>query len=199
MRQDIRDLRKSVDIVIVVLHKGMLRIPAKIAEYERIVSRAAIDEGADAIVGHHAHILRGIEFYKGKPIYHGINHFVIVYADPNNATIAQGTGINMHDRHSFRKAWREPPPNDRDPHSNFRYSADARNTMIVSLDVTKQGITSAGFIPCWINTEEQPEVVEQGTPRGEEVIDYIRSISEAMGSNVKFAWSGKKVIISGGD
>jgi poly-gamma-glutamate synthesis protein (capsule biosynthesis protein) len=29
--------------------------------YERQVAKAAIDAGADIVVGHHAHILRGIE------------------------------------------------------------------------------------------------------------------------------------------
>ena len=30
------------------------------------------------VISHHAHIPRGIEIYKGKPIYHGLGNFVTV-------------------------------------------------------------------------------------------------------------------------
>jgi poly-gamma-glutamate capsule biosynthesis protein CapA/YwtB (metallophosphatase superfamily) len=46
--------------------------PAALAMYERPPAKAGIDAGADIVVGHHAHILRGIEVYKDRPIYHGL-------------------------------------------------------------------------------------------------------------------------------
>lgn len=36
-----------------------------------------IDAGADIILGHGSHILRGIEIYKGKPIFYGLGDFVL--------------------------------------------------------------------------------------------------------------------------
>ena len=62
---------------------------------------------------------------------------------PKRATIAPG-GINMHDRHAFRKAFREPAPNDRDPNSNFRFAPEARNTMIATMTLTKGGVHYGG-------------------------------------------------------
>ena len=35
----------------------------------------AIDHGADVALGHHQHILKGVDFYKGKPILHGLGNF----------------------------------------------------------------------------------------------------------------------------
>src|SRR5260221_3000759 len=35
----------------------------------------AIDNGADAFVGHGPHIIRGIEIYKGKPIFYDLGEF----------------------------------------------------------------------------------------------------------------------------
>ena len=35
----------------------------------------AIDNGADAFVGHGPHVLRGVEIYKGKPIFYGLGEF----------------------------------------------------------------------------------------------------------------------------
>ena len=34
-----------------------------------------IDNGADAFVGHGVHTLRGMEIYKGKPIFYGVSNF----------------------------------------------------------------------------------------------------------------------------
>ena len=34
--------------------------------------------GADAVIGHHAHITRGIEFHHGKPIFHGLGNGCVV-------------------------------------------------------------------------------------------------------------------------
>ena len=39
------------------------------------LSHKAIDNGADAWVGHGMHVLRGIEIYKGKPIFYGLGEF----------------------------------------------------------------------------------------------------------------------------
>lgn len=40
------------------------------------LAHAAIDNGADAFVGHGPHILRGIEIYDGKPIFYDLGEFV---------------------------------------------------------------------------------------------------------------------------
>lgn len=194
MEEDIQELRKQADVVVVVFHKGMVRIPVKIAHYERTICRAAIDAGADAVLGHHAHVLRGVEVYKGRPIYHGINHFIVSYADPSRARVT-ASGVNMHDRHAFRKAFRAPAPNDRDPNSNFRFASEARNTMIATLKLSKQGVLKAGFIPCWINQEEQPQPFGKDDARGQEVMSYVTEITRAIGSDATLAWEGDFCVV----
>ncbi len=39
-------------------------------------SRAAIDAGADVVVGHGPHVLRAVECYQGRPIFHSLGNFV---------------------------------------------------------------------------------------------------------------------------
>jgi hypothetical protein len=39
-------------------------------------ARAALDAGADAVVGHGPHVLRGIEFHDGKPIFYSLGNFL---------------------------------------------------------------------------------------------------------------------------
>jgi hypothetical protein len=39
-------------------------------------ARAMLDAGADAVVGHGPHVLRGVEFYNGKPIFYSLGNFL---------------------------------------------------------------------------------------------------------------------------
>lgn len=63
--------------VLVSIHghqrKGDLTVPA---DFLVTFSRAMIDAGADVVVGHGPHVLRGIEIYRGRPIFHGLGNFI---------------------------------------------------------------------------------------------------------------------------
>ncbi|HTM06603.1 MAG TPA: CapA family protein [Patescibacteria group bacterium] len=76
---DIESLRLQVDILIVSLHWGpnMLEFPLQ----EHIAfAHALVDHGVDIIHGHSAHILQGIEFYRGKLILYDTGDLVDDYA-----------------------------------------------------------------------------------------------------------------------
>ena len=71
---DIKDLRKEVDKVIVIIHGGcehyQLPTPRMKREYHLIA-----DFGADLIVNHHQHCYSGYEIYNGAPIFYGLGNF----------------------------------------------------------------------------------------------------------------------------
>lgn len=48
----------------------------KPAEFLETFARRCIDEGAHSVIGHGPHILRGIEIYKGKPIFYSLGNFI---------------------------------------------------------------------------------------------------------------------------
>ena len=56
------------------------------AEFIGAFARAMIDAGADLVVGHGPHLLRGLELYKGKPIFYSLGNFIgqneLVAEDP---------------------------------------------------------------------------------------------------------------------
>ncbi len=60
------------------MHKGRVHTPAVLEPYERPVAQVAIERGADAVISHHAHIARGIEFHGGRPIFHGLGNGCVV-------------------------------------------------------------------------------------------------------------------------
>ncbi|WOF42272.1 CapA family protein [Sphingopyxis indica] len=78
LTQDIAALRKRADIVLVALHKGKVHTPVLIEPYERALADAAMAGGADAVLGHHSHIVRGISFAGDRPIFHGLGNGCVV-------------------------------------------------------------------------------------------------------------------------
>jgi poly-gamma-glutamate capsule biosynthesis protein CapA/YwtB (metallophosphatase superfamily) len=74
IRADIAALHQQSDIVIVLLHSGYENVlqpsPPQVE-----AAHAAIEAGAQLVIGHHAHVLQGIEFYEGGVIVYGLGNF----------------------------------------------------------------------------------------------------------------------------
>ncbi len=75
VRADVARARKEADIVLVSFHWGQ-EGKTELREYQTRVGRAAIDAGAAAVLGHHPHILQGIERYKDGVILYSLGNFV---------------------------------------------------------------------------------------------------------------------------
>jgi poly-gamma-glutamate synthesis protein (capsule biosynthesis protein) len=71
----VRQARAQADVVVVSLHWGVEMQPFP-ERWQRDVARRLVDAGADVILGHHPHVLQGIERYKGKLIFYSIGNFV---------------------------------------------------------------------------------------------------------------------------
>jgi poly-gamma-glutamate synthesis protein (capsule biosynthesis protein) len=69
---DIAALRLQADIVVVSCHWGLGK---DVLQYMRDIARAAIDAGADIVVGHGPHYALAVEVYRGKPIFYGLGSF----------------------------------------------------------------------------------------------------------------------------
>ncbi len=189
MQADVETLRSQVDILTVAFHKGVAHTPAAIAMYERQVAKAAIDAGADIVLGHHAHILRGIETYKGKPIFHGLGNFVTV-------TRALSVDDNASpERLAWAKRRRELFGFEPDPdYPTYPFHPEAKNAIIAFVEINRAGGQRAGFIPCWITPSGQPEALPRNE-RGEAVAAYVARITQQAKLNGKFGWDGDRVVI----
>ncbi len=73
-RADIARAKQSADYVFVSFHWGTecAEFPR---QYQKSTARKAIDAGADVILGHHPHVLQGIEFYKRGVIFYSLGNF----------------------------------------------------------------------------------------------------------------------------
>lgn len=71
----IADLETKADLVIINIHWG--------TEYSHVFNKIQedtahklIDAGADIIIGHHPHVVQGIEIYNNKPIFYSLGNFI---------------------------------------------------------------------------------------------------------------------------
>ncbi len=90
----IDSLRPLVDLLFVTFHGGGEGVralhtaegPDSLGHEQRgdlrRWARAVIEAGADAVVGHGPHVLRGIEFYRGVPVFYSLGNF-LTYAGFN--------------------------------------------------------------------------------------------------------------------
>ena len=95
VREDVLAARKQADIVLVSFHWGQ-EGKTELRDYQTRLGHAAIDSGASAVIGHHPHILQGVEHYKNGVILYSLGNFTFGSYSMNSpySVIAQ---LHFHD------------------------------------------------------------------------------------------------------
>src|SRR6185437_4914565 len=70
--EDVAALRREADIVVASCHWGL---GEEVLDYMPQIAHAAIDAGADIVIGHGPHYSLPVEVYRGKPIFYGLGSF----------------------------------------------------------------------------------------------------------------------------
>ena len=70
-KEDIAAVRTRVDVLVASCHWGLGK---EVLAYMTEIAHAAIDAGADIVVGHGPHYCLPVEIYKGKPIFYGLSN-----------------------------------------------------------------------------------------------------------------------------
>ena len=189
-QEEVSALRQQVDVVVVCLHKGNGGDHPRLDTYEQPLCYAAIDAGADIIFAHHHHVLKGVELYKDRPIYHGLGNFVCV-------TYAMTAGhYNTPEMIAYLKQRAREGRGDGHYEVEFYpWSQVSRYTMIAKVLVDENGIVESGFIPCYI--EKSGNVtVKNRVNGGQEVLDFVIKQTEGAHLGVSFEWSEDGTFIS---
>jgi poly-gamma-glutamate capsule biosynthesis protein CapA/YwtB (metallophosphatase superfamily) len=173
MSRDIAGAARDGSVVVVALHKGIVHTPARLAPYERPIAHQAIDAGASIVVSHHAHILRGIEFYRAKPIFHGLG---------NGCVVTQA--LSQDQSHPARAEWArqrrqrfgfEPDP----AYTLAPFHPEAVHALLARVRLLESGQIEAGFIPVHIEPPGRPVLAEGAA--ADRVIEYVRRITVEAG------------------
>ena len=125
-----------------------------------------MDAGADLVVGHHAHIAKGVETYRGKAIVYSLNNFVL-----------------------------RPRGDDGEWLSADNTPSDQQRTLVLRCVIRDGRLTRVAFLPCWIGPDACPELLPATDPRADLVFDYVRWASAEAGLPVVFTRDGDELVV----
>ena len=117
-KKDLKEIERVVECSIHMADYTIVSIHAHESDQKKSIpakfliefSRKMIDAGADVVVGHGPHVLRGIEIYKGKPIFYSLANFMfqnetlLRVPEENYARYNLGNEAQIHDWNSKRYA-----------------------------------------------------------------------------------------------
>ncbi|MFX0132864.1 MAG: CapA family protein [Candidatus Hodarchaeota archaeon] len=86
--KDVKNLKEKVDIVIVSLHWGYEREKYPLPS-QRELAHKIIDAGASLILGHHSHVLQGVESYGSGVIVYSLGNFIFPDVSYEDYTLIQ--------------------------------------------------------------------------------------------------------------
>ena len=174
--ESIRGARARADIVLLSLHWGIHMVKGSLSDYQREVAHAAIDAGADAIIGHHPHIMKGVEFHRGRPIFYSLGNFAIEQPHVWDPAITE--------TESFRHLVSLNPNWNLD--RTYMLPEETRITGAAKLVIRDRGVAEVRFLPAWVADDSAPEFLGEGDPRFERVRDYLEEVSAAEGLATRF-------------
>jgi len=181
MEDDIVIAKRHHDVVMVSLHNHdrshhrAYGIQDTTPPNDEIMYRRAIDAGADMVIGSGPHVLRGIEIYKGKPIFYSLSNFIYQYRTPDkipidlihqrDGEIARPTNVSVYDR--------------RDPREIFQ-------GVMVRMTINAAKLTRVELIPFTIDDEGPLYGVPRmaSAERGREIIGLLGRLSEPYGTRI---------------
>jgi len=172
LEADIKALRSKVDLVVVSVHWGDHLRPYMLTDHEKRAARVCIDQGADVVIGHHHHNLRGVEWYRGKPIFYGLGHFVFDLRLTLNENLK--TQLKQFDPTQFERF--DPESYAVGPREGWPLlplHRDTRMTMLAWARVERGKVEQIGFIPCRLEPDGRVVTVEVNSEEGQEIISYV--------------------------
>jgi len=181
MEDDIVMAKRHNDFVIVALHNHDLShhraygIQDQTPPNDQIMYRRAIDAGADMVIGSGPHVLRGIEIYKGKPIFFSIGNFIYQYRTPEKIPVDL---IHQRDGEIERPAnvsvW-----DRRDAPQTFE-------CVTLRMTINGEKLKRIELIPITIDDEGPLYGVPRlaGEKRGGEIISTLRRLSQPANTKI---------------
>jgi poly-gamma-glutamate synthesis protein (capsule biosynthesis protein) len=181
MQDDVVLAKRHNEVVMVALHNHDLShhraygIQDTTPPNEEITYRRAIDAGADMVLGSGPHVLRGIEIYKGKPIFYSLSNFIYQYRTPDripvdlihqrDGEIERPTNVSVWDR--------------RDPERIFE-------GVLVRMTINKEQLKRIELIPFTIDDEGPLYGVPRlaSTKRCQEIIKLLQKLSAPYGTTI---------------
>ena len=182
---EIREAGKQADVVLVSIHAhetdaGDTKVPAMFLE---TFSRACIDAGAHAVIGHGPHELRGIEIYKGGLILYSLGNFLFE---------TETVSLQPYDAYINRKMPLDTKVgsymDNRSKNGTVGYGVleNIWRAVMAAWDMEDGKITQVQLYPITLGLHDKRP--HKGLPRmsgSEETLRYLQQLSEPYGTKIR--------------
>lgn len=168
--------------VVAVIHWGIppywhAPFQGNLAAYQRPLARQLIRAGADAVIGHHPHVLHGIEVIEGCPVFYSLGNF-IWHSRQINLTKNNEPGYQSH--------WKA---------ARTISAADPLKRESVFLFLTWKGSKWwARLIPVCLNENGEPESPD--IQKALNILTRLKDMSMGLGCTLEII--NQEAILSGG-
>ena len=181
MEDDVVLAKRRSDLLLVSLHNHDVThnraygIQDTTPPNDQIMFRRAIEAGADMVIGTGPHVLRGIEIYKGRPIFYSLGDFIYQYRTPDKIPVDL---IHQRDMEMPRPAnvsvW------DR------RESREVMESVMVRMTLNQGKLKRVQLLPVTIDDEGPLYGVPRlaGTKRSAEIIALLQKLSTPYGTKI---------------
>ena len=182
---EIQEAGKQADVVLVSIHAhetdaGDTKVPAMFLE---TFSRACIDAGAHAVIGHGPHELRGIEIYKGGLILYSLGNFLFE---------TETVSLQPYDAYINRKMPLDTKVgsymDNRSKNGTVGYGVleNIWRAVMAAWDMEDGKITQVQLYPITLGLHDKRP--HKGLPRmsgSEETLRYLQQLSEPYGTKIR--------------
>jgi poly-gamma-glutamate synthesis protein (capsule biosynthesis protein) len=182
MQEDIAAAKRRADVVVVSIHWGLRHVPKTICTYQPPIAHAAIDAGADLIIGHHAHSIKSIEVYKGKVCFYSVGNLMTT-----------GSPKTVRSTYDWNLIWLPIDAECLPPNGRYFFPSHCRMTMVVKAVIGSKGIERVSFLPAFINPRAQPYALDRSDPKFEDVLEFTEWVSDQHPH--RFRVEGNEVVV----
>jgi hypothetical protein len=178
MVDDVAVAKRTADAVVLFIHWGVHMVPRVIADYQDVCARAAVNAGADLIVGHHAHVPKAVAVYDGKVCFHSVGNFMCATPEEDLRDQRLRYGV-------------EP-----DPDPAWAYGLHGRKSLIARAVISKNGLEETSFVPCVIDNKWRPKPLQPRDPMFGDVLNFMEWASEGYSHHFDVKEDGRVVVIA---
>lgn len=168
--QAVARAKRRADLVVVGIHWGVAYgfvagVQRDLADYQRPLGHALVDAGADLVVGHHPHVVHGVERYR---------HGVILYSLGNFLFHALAPGARLPLTQFY-------PPYDWEGLK----SITARESVLATVTLGRRGVRRLVFTPTCMDRTGEPEFVAGAQAAA--VLRRVAAYSARLGTGLRIS------------
>ena len=195
MAAQVAAAKAECDVLIAYFHKGYVHRVATLGDYERLISHMAIDNGADAVIGTHSHVLHGLEVYKGRAIYHGLNNFIMYtpQLSPRFTGKVTDTATSHNAEWIAKRVERFGFVPDPD-YPTYPFHPDSVYCVCAKLLIRGGRIAEYRVLPMLVEKDGAP-YVHGCDEKGRAVADYLTRVTAEAGLNARLRWDGDELVV----